>query len=219
MSEPQQDVANPRWLYQEYVDRDRTAPEMADELGVSMSTVCKWLDYHGIETGGRGYEPEDTRYRDADWLEHAYLEREMTVMEIADVCDVAKSTISQWLSRHEIPSRSTGMNEVADNPMQNAEVAERHPISGARGPDHPMWAGGNWRENGPWGDARDATLERDNYRCQFCGLGDSAHKLVHDEDLHAHHVTPVSEGGDKYELGNLLTLCKRCHTQLHSSMR
>ena len=49
--------------------------------------------------------------------------------------------------------------------------------------------------------------ERDNFICCICG---SEYRLV------AHHIKPIEQGGDDV-LENLITLCKGCHTSLHSS--
>ena len=48
-------------------------------------------------------------------------------------------------------------------------------------------------------------LERDGWRCQFCGRA---------EDLQVHHVNPRSRLGDDAE-ENLITLCSDCHRSHH----
>jgi len=55
---------------------------------------------------------------------------------------------------------------------------------------------------------RDAILDRDDYRCQVCGLrGES-------EQLHVHHVRFRSLGGDDLP-ENLTVLCWHCHEDVH----
>lgn len=59
-----------------------------------------------------------------------------------------------------------------------------------------------------WDKIRRQVFMRDNYRCQECGVhGDNA-------ELHAHHQTPISEGGG-HDINNLITLCQRCHNKKH----
>ena len=58
--------------------------------------------------------------------------------------------------------------------------------------------------------------ERDNYRCQICGLAekDSAH--------HVHHKTPFKKFTTYQEanrLDNLITLCSNCHQKAEMSVR
>ena len=78
------------------------------------------------------------------------------------------------------------------------------------GPDNPNWEGGTGRitQSQRWKNLRDEMVERDNGRCQECGF---------DENLHVHHIQPLSEGGDPYNPDNLKTLCKTCHRAKHFS--
>ena len=48
-------------------------------------------------------------------------------------------------------------------------------------------------------------LQRDNFRCVYCG------KTGRSEELHIDHFIPVVEGG-KTEISNLVTACKRCNS-------
>jgi hypothetical protein len=59
-------------------------------------------------------------------------------------------------------------------------------------------------------DNRDTVLERDGHQCRICGTSD--------RQLEVHHATPQSEGGSD-DPENLLTLCDRCHTLVHSRTR
>jgi len=74
------------------------------------------------------------------------------------------------------------------------------------GSDHPRW-----KENTPkryfyttkrWKTVRQEVLKRDNNECQVCG---------DTRDLHVHHIMPVSEGGERYDKNNLVTLCNSDH--------
>lgn len=65
-------------------------------------------------------------------------------------------------------------------------------------------------QRGPaWPAIRELTLRRDGYRCLNCGAegaqaGGSAR-------LEVDHITPLSEGGERYAGSNLRTLCHDCH--------
>ena len=52
-------------------------------------------------------------------------------------------------------------------------------------------------------------LHRDGYQCQ------SGRKIKHSNKLHIHHIQFRSEGGTNTP-SNLITLCKRCHEDLHA---
>lgn len=57
-----------------------------------------------------------------------------------------------------------------------------------------------------WLTQRKAALERDEHRCVRCT---SSFRLT------VHHKLPRSSGG-KHDLENLITLCMKCHTWVHS---
>ncbi len=54
-------------------------------------------------------------------------------------------------------------------------------------------------------------LDRDNYQCQ------SHRGVKHDEKLHVHHIQFKSNGGANAP-SNLITLCERCHSDLHDGI-
>ena len=56
-----------------------------------------------------------------------------------------------------------------------------------------------------WRELRRRCFDRDGWRCRECG-GATA--------LEAHHVRPVVEGGADV-LGNLRTVCRACHLDVH----
>lgn len=84
---------------------------------------------------------------------------------------------------------------------------------GVTGEDHPGWRGGekdcqNWRSSHEWLQVREEALKRDNNECQDCKQS---------KDLHVHHIKPVSKGGKKFKLDNLITLCVEHHYDRHRS--
>jgi 5-methylcytosine-specific restriction endonuclease McrA len=53
-----------------------------------------------------------------------------------------------------------------------------------------------------WQRARLAALTRDRFACTSCGAR---------APLDVHHIEPLGQGGQPYELENLETLCRTCH--------
>lgn len=82
------------FLRRRYIDAGQSASEIAEDCGVTSSTVSRWLDRHDIR--------REPRYKDRDWLHEQYIEAGRRQQDIADDCGVSKSTISHWLSRHGI---------------------------------------------------------------------------------------------------------------------
>jgi 5-methylcytosine-specific restriction endonuclease McrA len=62
---------------------------------------------------------------------------------------------------------------------------------------------------------RKKALERDQYECSHCGITQSEHQRKFRHGLHVHHIVPRCKGGSNY-VENLLTLCRDCHTAVHS---
>lgn len=55
---------------------------------------------------------------------------------------------------------------------------------------------------------KEKVLARDENQCRYCGS---------DKNLDVHHIVPAVDGGDHTE-GNLITLCKSCHSIAHSEL-
>lgn len=85
------------------------------------------------------------------------------------------------------------------------------------GKDHPGWRGGHKRYYGPsWNKQRKQRLEKDNKRCQNCGMENLEHINEFGYSLHVHHIVPFRKFGvenhrEANRLDNLITLCHDCH--------
>lgn len=53
-----------------------------------------------------------------------------------------------------------------------------------------------------WRNLRAKVIEQDGGVCQVCGT---------DESLIVHHVIPIKSGGAKWDIDNLVTMCRSCH--------
>lgn len=58
-----------------------------------------------------------------------------------------------------------------------------------------------------WADWREQVFARDNYTCRVCSSK---------EDIEPHHIIPKAMRLDLiFEVSNGMTLCKKCHKELH----
>ena len=58
---------------------------------------------------------------------------------------------------------------------------------------------------------RQMRLEIDNYQCQRCGVS------IKNAELHCHHITGVMQNPiESADVDNTITLCKKCHSFVHS---
>ena len=46
---------DPLWLFEHYIEKERSMAEIADEFGVSPTAINQWLIKHNIETRSRGH--------------------------------------------------------------------------------------------------------------------------------------------------------------------
>lgn len=70
-------------------------------------------------------------------------------------------------------------------------------------------------EGESWNSIRKKVLQRDDYKCQFCGITETLQREQQKRGLHVHHKIPSSEGGSD-NMENLITVCPSCHKQLES---
>lgn len=97
------------WLRNQYIDRQKSIHQIADEQECDEKTIRNWLIGHGIET--RNYSArhpanrEGSQYHDGDWLRHQYVDLEKSSTEIAEECDTKRNVILDWLHRHDIEVR------------------------------------------------------------------------------------------------------------------
>jgi len=99
---------DPEWLREKYHGEIMTLKEIADECGVSRTTISDWLDRHSID---KRTQKETQRLRNAgkhsdrEWLAEQYHGKGRTLEDIANECDVDAVTIMNWMERHGIPRR------------------------------------------------------------------------------------------------------------------
>lgn len=71
-----------------------------------------------------------------------------------------------------------------------------------------------------WHTIRETAISRDRNQCSECHITRQDHKDQYSEDLHVHHIKPLSKCSTYTEankLNNLKTLCQSCHSSIHNS--
>jgi len=181
------------WLSEQYVERERTTTDIADDLGCHHSTVLEYLKKHGIEVRQKGNSPTPERLKNGDWLRERYVEQECSSLNIADELGCCAKTVRNWLKRNGITTRGTGRTGV----------------------DHAQWAGGQTHYGPGWNETkRRRVRSRDGYCCQDCGMSQERHRDQFDERLHVHHLLrarDIDDAEERNAMSNLITLCRDCH--------
>jgi len=115
--------------------------------------------------------------------------QDMILAQMAEECKTDPKTVTNWLKRF--------------NMQQGIRKGSRC----------PWWRGGHEKYRGPgWLTVRAKMLERDEYKCQHCGMTqEDARERGH--ALSVHHIVPWRETHDNSPK-NLITLCQGCHMKM-----
>lgn len=179
-----------------YVENHLSGPAIARKLEVRSSTVYEWLREANIEVRGTGDYTHET-LDNQDELEELYIEKELSVQEIARRLNSTHPTVKEALVNHGIEIRSVSSE-----------------LSGEK---HPRWKGGQEPYGKGWTkEKRESVLERDEYRCQSCGKSNEEHIEENGQSLHVHHINPAREYDDPEERNkksNLVSMCSSCHSK------
>lgn len=209
------------FLRRRYVEAGQSASDIAEDCGVSESTVSRWLDRHGIE--------REPNYQDRAWLAEQYVDCGRRQQDIADDCGVTKSTISHWLSRHGItegasyertqcdtcgdhfryaPALRDGVycsNACANDQRKRqvtvecvgcGETFERRASLDTEYCSMACWGedtGANHERfyRSRWHKQRRKAMRRDDHRCAVCGISNEEHEQRFGQELDVHHRIPV----------------------------
>lgn len=197
---------NENWLRQKYCVEGMSQSEIADICGCAQNTVSEWVNKFGIDTSRYGWGRDDPDYADEEWLEERYVDGRRSIQSIAEEQSVHPTVIYYWLEEFGIERRS--LSEAFKLHWEGNDERKEEQAEIMR---EIAWEGGvsgGFRQTKRWHDLRKEIYERDGYRCQECGEYG---------ELHAHHVTPVYDGGNKWDRDNLVTLCRTCHIEVHSN--
>jgi transposase len=192
------------WLQREYVEKERDAPDIADECDVDNMTVYNWLDKHEISTRPQSVAMSNgdvEKLSDSKWLKEKYADEGLSTREIGEDLNVSKGTVLRWLRKHQIE-----IDDVSPSGADNKQWD----------PDSINEFGRNWLQQ------RLRARIRDQARCQVCGITDSECIRKYGMRNDVHHIISRSEyynddGTLDYEkanrLSNLITLCRKHHQQ------
>ena len=159
-------------------------------------------------------------HRDSDWL-RAQRDKGLSARVIADLAGVSLDTIKHAFQRYKIPCtnpKAVWQNGHTSPPWNKGRrycnILTRGVRTNAkvrRGPESHLWRGGITPERkliGAWTGSVAFRIHKSNqFRCVLCGSGNG---------LHAHHLDPVAHNPTRaYDETNLVTVCEKCHRELH----
>lgn len=180
-------------LEEMYWLRNMSQLEIAESIGVSRETVCRWMQGHNIKSRTKSaVSLIGTRMPSEDELRQIYWDWEMSQRGIAKEIGVSLQTINAWMQSYGIETRT----------QSEAISMEKH----------PNWRGGISFE--PYckrfnNKFKESVRKRDDYTCQLCGH----EQLLGGQKLDVHHV--------HYDKGNcypdVVTLCRSCNIRVNTN--
>lgn len=202
------------WLKRAYYEEGRALSDIADEFGVTIEAVRYYMKKYDLPRRRRGAREGE---ENPSWKGGP---QAVTCENCGDEFET-----THWKAKNDLATYcSTGCKHehfteryAGEGNSQYGVRGEENSTHGRTGPDAPNWQGGSrWRGTMKWLRARADALERDEGECVYCGVSNEEHNERYDHGLHCHHIEPVSDGGAKFDLDNLETICANCHTEQHN---
>ena len=141
------------------------------------------------------------------------------IVELQSVAEELGQTpsVTEWREMDDTPGVSTVARQFGSwIAAIDAAGLERRDWSGE---NHPRYKHGEKLYYGPnWTEQREVAVQVDGEQCRRCGMSRDEHVVLFEQDLHVHHIRPLSDcldAGLPYEeandRSNLMTLCAECH--------
>lgn len=152
---------------------------------------------------------------DRAWLDREYSQNGRAASDIAAQSGCNENNILFWLSKHGIPRRS--MKEVRQRKHWGVS-GKNNPMFGRTGAANPRFVDGGSPERqrlyvqGVGREFLKAVRVRDEFKCVRCRAPKKGPK-----SLHVHHIRPWAGHPEmRFDMGNVVTLCRDCHSWVHS---
>ncbi|MGC1527177.1 MAG: FAD-dependent thymidylate synthase [Phormidesmis sp.] len=221
------------WLSAQ-AQRGLNASAIARLCETSADVICYWAKKYALSLSPGHHSGLKTAigtgiYREKIWLTEQ-LDQRKDVAQMAKAAGCSIETIKKWVYYHGLalnkrsPGTGTPWNknikgyrldltpEAREQRRQNGEKYTQ------RGQTSVFWKGGVSSDRtliGAWTRQKAPVVhEKFDYICQNCICQNCGER---GGELHAHHLVPVfADPSLAYDFENLVSICKECHTKIHS---
>jgi hypothetical protein len=159
------------WLREEYVEKGRTAKDIATECGVETDTVSQYASENGIKK----YPDKKADYKQEGWLRARFIEDEMSMGQVARESehDISTAAARYWIQKYDLH-----ILEWKQSPSPAVESLERNERNRVDG-NNPSRVMGK--------KSKEPVRE-----CQYCG------EEIKSRGLFAHTMNSVGDGHGDY---------------------
>ncbi len=182
------------WLIDEYINKKKSANQIASEVKRDPKRVWEWIVNYGIETRSRGSEVKN-HFKKGQ--ESAFKGK--------------KHTEENKQKIREIRLKDGGVPYLKDG-VHWLKAYQRKPASWRGGitPDRQAFYASD-----EWSSVVKEVWKRDNAICQKCGKHHNTEESR--GKFHIHHIVSFTNKELRAELSNLILLCRQCHLWVHSN--
>ena len=97
---------NKQWLYDEYIVKDRSSEDIANEYGCKQNTIQCWLSKFDIKKPIKHHNIKRTkRYQNKDYLFDQIVAQQKSCAEVARLNNVSDDTIIKYCDKYNIPHK------------------------------------------------------------------------------------------------------------------
>jgi len=183
-----------QYLINEYITKKRTCNDIAKDLKRDPKTVWSWLKKYNIPTRPRGGDSSTGSFKKGSNLWVGKKHNEETKQKIRD---------ARFRDGH-VPY------------LRNGE----HWLKSVASSAHPNYKNGlsperqSFYSSIEWVELVKKVWRRDNSICKNCGKHHDTETIR--GNFHIHHIISFQVKEKRFDLDNLVLLCKECHRWVHS---
>ena len=171
------------------------------------------------DSRGRFLKGEHWRTRkphwDWEWLVEQYVNKQRSTGDLAVECGCTDANMLFWLKRHGINRRTVAEARAIKHWGASGDANPMHGKIGILNPNYIDGSSPERQRIYARGDGREFlrdVLKRDGYHCRRCNAPKQSPKF-----LHVHHIKPwAGNPGLRTDSSNAVTLCRPCHSWVHS---
>lgn len=203
------------WLQKKYVEEGLTQKEISNIVGCHYNTIRRKLNEYSISKEKIGKTKHICEYCKENFMaepskNQKYCSKDCTAEAFSDRYSGEGGT--RWKGGKITKSCNICDTNFKVKPARKdtAKYCSRDCMGKSKETDNP-----EIKYYGGWERKRKFALQRDNHKCQVCGMSKEEHVEKYGRSLDVHHLKPIKEFDnpkDAHYLGNLITVCRKHHS-------